>query len=107
MEDVSGIKRYVCGYSKIPDEHGQFPLEVEYELKPLKLSFLQELFNVAPDDPDDHALYDCYRINSKQAEMLENYMIGGVFDFDKYSYRLECSDLNTCTHSEEYLKLIK
>ncbi len=91
-DDVEGIVRTVAGYSKIPDEDGEKGLEVEYKLKPLKLKFLQKLFEIDPQDPDP-AMVDliyCYRINAEQAKALQEYVIDGVIDVDKYDFMLEC-----------------
>ncbi len=90
--DVSGIKRVIMGYSKIPDEDGDCFLEVEYSLKPVDLQFLQKLFNIDPNDSEavNRDLILCYQINKEQAEALQPYVIDGVIDLDKYDFMLEC-----------------
>ncbi len=91
-DDVKGIIRVVSGYSKIGNEDGYHFIEVKYKLRPLKLSFLQKLFNINPNDPDP-AMVDliyCYDINHEQAKELQEYVIDGVIDVDKYDFVLEC-----------------
>ena len=91
-DDVKGLKRCVSGYSLIPDKDGDYPLKMEYQLRPLKLSFLQKLFDEDPNDPDagNADLIDCYRINEEQAKALQPYVIDGVIDLEKYIFQLEC-----------------
>ncbi len=105
-KDIFGLKRYVSGYNKIEDKYGNASLEVEYELMPLNLSFLQELFNIDKNEPIDEKrdLAACYKINACQAKLLQPYVINGVIDVDKYNFMLESFDASTCEHSEEYLK---
>lgn len=92
QNDVSGIKRVVMGYSKIPDEDGDFMLEVEFGLKNVELKFLQNLFNIRPDDTDpvNRDLIYGYQINAEQAKALQPFVIDGVIDLDKYDFMLEC-----------------
>ncbi|MGD9591618.1 MAG: hypothetical protein AB7V32_03765 [Candidatus Berkiella sp.] len=95
-------KRYVSGFSKTGDKL----LEIEFELKPIKLSFLQRLFNIDPNNPNpvERDLIDCYRINEEQAKALQPYIIDGVIDLEKYNWMLDAYDESTCKHSDEYLK---
>ncbi len=90
--DVKGIVREVCGYSKISDEDGDHELVVSYKLKPVNLSFLQKLYNIDPNEPE-HVLRDliaCYKINETQARALQPYVIDGEIDLQKYNFQLEC-----------------
>ncbi|MBN9287183.1 MAG: hypothetical protein BGO43_02075 [Gammaproteobacteria bacterium 39-13] len=89
---IDGIKRAVAGYSKFANESGTHNIEVDYELKPIKLSLLQEWFDVDPEDEDVAARYliNSIEINEEQAKALQPYVIDGVIDLDKYDFRLEC-----------------
>jgi hypothetical protein len=91
-DDVLGIIRMVIGYDKIPNKNGNYPMRVEYKLKPLKLSFLQRLFKIDPNDfnPIVRDMIDGYVINEEQAKALQPYVINGVIDLEKYDFLLEC-----------------
>ena len=43
--DIEGVQRGVVGYSKTPNEYGEKEAVVEYELKPIALNKLREIFN--------------------------------------------------------------
>jgi hypothetical protein len=92
IDDISGIERAVAGYDKNADEDGEQSLIIEYKLKPIKLAFLRELFNIDPNDPDpvNRDLVYCYEINEDQANALQPYVIDGVIDLEKYDFMLEC-----------------
>lgn len=92
MKDVPGILRFLCGYSKIPDEFGDFDLVVRYKLSPLDLSFLQNLFNIDPNDEDYgiRDVVDCYEIDESKAKALQPYVKEKI-DLDKYSFMLEAT----------------
>jgi len=91
-ENVNEIKRIVAGYSKTPNKSGNCPLEVEYDLKSIELSFLQKLFNIDPNDADPGVrdIIDCYQINQVQAKALQPFVIDGLIDLEKYDFMLEC-----------------
>lgn len=38
IQDVKGIKRFIYGYSKIPDKDGEYPFAIKYPLLPVPLS---------------------------------------------------------------------
>lgn len=92
VKDVEGIVREVCGYSKIPNKNGSNVLAVRYDLLPIDLSFLQKLFDINPNEPDDivRELILCFEINVTQATALQPYVINGTIDLDKYDFMLEC-----------------
>jgi hypothetical protein len=92
MRDVDGIIRIIIGFSKVPDEDGDQLMAVKYKLKPLKLSFLQKLFDIDPNDSDPcvkNVIY-CYDINEEQAQALQPYVIDGIIDLKKYDFMLSC-----------------
>lgn len=89
---VDSIKRAVAGYSKFANESGTHNIEVDYELKPIKLELLQEWFNVDPEDEDIAVRYliNSVEINEEQAKALQPYVIEGNIDLTAYDFRLEC-----------------
>ncbi|MBS0288303.1 MAG: hypothetical protein JSR17_13485 [Proteobacteria bacterium] len=91
-DDLEGVKRAVAGYKKYAKEDGHHVLEVDYELKPMELSFLQELFDVDPEDPDPAVRFMIrpLEINAKQAKALEPFVQGQQIDVEKYDFMLEC-----------------
>ncbi len=91
-EDLEGIKRAVSGYKRYSKEDGNPVLEVDFDLKPMKLSFLQDLFDVDENDPDPAARYLIrpHEINEKQAKALQPFVLGGTIDLEKYDFMLEC-----------------
>lgn len=91
-DDLEGIKRAVAGYKKFSKEDGNQVLEVDYELKPMQLSFLQELFDIDEADPDPAVRYLIrpLEISAKQAKALQPFVLGGTLDTDKYDFMLEC-----------------
>lgn len=91
-EDLEGIKRAIAGYKKFSKEDGNHVLEVDYELKPMKLSFLQDLFDVDENDPDPAVRYLIrpLEISASQARALQPFVIGGTLDVNKHDYMLEC-----------------
>jgi hypothetical protein len=92
VNDVEGIVREVCGFSKIPDEDGDQMVEVRYDLHPINLSYLQKLFGINPNDSEDivREVILCYNINKEQAAALQPYVIDGIIDLDKYDFMLQC-----------------
>ncbi len=92
MSDLEGIKRAVAGYKKYAKEDGNPALEVDFELKPMELSFLQDLFDIDENDPDPAVRYLIrpLEISASQARALQPFVIGGTIDTDKYDFLLEC-----------------
>lgn len=92
MNDIPGILRVLCGYSKIPNKNGNYQLAVEYQIASINLSYLQKLFNIDPND-EDHGirdLIDCYEIDEKTAKTLQPYVKEKI-DLDKYSFMLQAT----------------
>lgn len=92
MLDIDNVMRYVAGFSKIPDKYGDFSREVVYSFnKPLSLAFLQTLFNVNPNHPDEGERYliDPYEIDEVKAKALQPF-IKEKLDLDKYQFQLHC-----------------
>jgi hypothetical protein len=90
--DIPGIIRQVIGFNKIPSKYGNHLAVVEYDLKPIDLNYLRELFNVDPNDPDlgVRDIIDPLDINEEQAKALQPYVIDGTIDLDKYFFELHC-----------------
>ena len=94
MFDLPDVTRHITGYSKVPDRHGAYLAEVDYEFAlPVPLIFLQKLFNIDPNDPDEGNRYliDCYDIDEKKAEALQPF-VKEKLDLNKFYFQLECSD---------------
>ena len=94
MFDIDDGVRCISGYSKIPNEEGYCLQVVEYEFeKPVSLAFLQRLFNVNPEHPDEGERYliDPYRLNNETARALQPY-VKEKLDLDKYDFELTCYD---------------
>lgn len=94
MFDIDDVVRYIAGYGKIPGKHGNCYLEVEYEFAwPVPLSFLQDLYGIPHDYPDEGVRYmiDSFPIDQKKAEALQPF-VKEKLDLDKYDFMLECSD---------------
>jgi hypothetical protein len=91
-DDLEGIKRAVAGYKKFSKEDGNQVLEVDYELKAMKLSFLQDLFEIDENDPDPAVRYLIrpLEINEHQAKALQPFVLEGAIDVNKYDFMLEC-----------------
>lgn len=90
--DIPRAIRKVVGFSKIPDEDGDYHMEVKYSLKPIDLNYLRKIFNVDLDDPDLGIIdiVDPLDINAEQAKALQPYVIDGIIDLDKYFFELRC-----------------
>lgn len=90
--DVKGIVREVRGFSKIPDDDGDQFMEVAYKLKPVDLTFLQKIFHIDLNDPDEATIDMIYEfeVRREQAKALQPYVIDGVIDIDKYDFFLGC-----------------
>lgn len=94
MFDLDDVTRHIMGYSKIPDRYGEYPLEIDYEFaKPVPLSFLQDLFGIPHDYPDegDRYMISCFPIDQKRAEALQPFLKEKL-DLNKYDFMLECSE---------------
>ncbi len=91
VQDVEGIKRFVVGYSKIPDRLGDYHLEVKYELSPIPLLWLQGIFEIDPhhEDPGVSAMIDGYEIDEVKAKKLQHFVKEKI-DLEKYSFMLQC-----------------
>jgi hypothetical protein len=91
-KDLAGFKRAVVGYKKYSIQDGNPVLEVDYELKPIKLDFLHDVFDIDDDetDPATRYLIRPQEINESQAKALQPYVIDGVIDLSKYDFMLEC-----------------
>lgn len=77
---MTRLVRAVEMFDKKSDE-----LVKEYELRGVDLEFLQALFKQDKDDP----MYECFRINQKQAEQLSPF-VSGEIDTEKYNCLLAC-----------------
>jgi hypothetical protein len=92
MRNIKGIIRGVVGFNKIPDIDGDHFAEVEYELKPIDIRLLRQIFNVdqSSADPIVRDMINPLDINKDQAEFLQPYVIDGTIDTDKYKFELHC-----------------
>ena len=88
--DIVGIVRKVIGYSKTPDEDGEYLAKVKYQLKPISISNLRKIFHVDPHDPDQGIadLIDPLDIDEQKALTLQPYVIDGHLDLEKYDFEL-------------------
>jgi hypothetical protein len=94
MFDIPDTIRHIVGYSKIPDRHGARLAEIDYEfVKPVPLSFFQDLFGIPRDYPDEGVRYmiDCFKIDQEKADALQPFLKEKL-DLNKYNFQLECSD---------------
>lgn len=99
LKDVNGRKRTVVGYSKLEDESGECPLEVEYDLMPMDLEFIRSIFEY---EDDDYNLINPYDINKNQAKLLQSYVVGGKIDVDRYDFFMEASQASGWDWSKGY-----
>ncbi len=89
IDDIPGIKRLVRAYDKKPGKYGNHYFVTQYELEPVSLAFLQEVFNVSPDDPDPVArsVFYTYDIGPKEANALQPY-VNEKIDLEQYLFQL-------------------
>ncbi len=90
-DDVPGIKRFISAYDKTPDEDGENHFVTQYELEPVSLAFLQEVFKVSPDDPDPvmRGMIYKYDIGHEEASALQPYVKEKI-DLEEYTFQLSC-----------------
>jgi len=90
--DIDGMARTLEGYSKYPNEYGNFCLKVEYRLKEIDLNFLRQLFNINPNHSasEERDMILNYKVNKDQAEALQPYVLNGDIDINKYDFMLSC-----------------
>lgn len=107
MFDIPNTIRHITGYSKIPDRDGEYLAVIDYEfVKPVPLSFLQDLFGIPHDYPDEGVRYmiDCFPIDQNKAEALQPFL-NEKLDFDKYHFSLICSEKSSYFEwKEDFLK---
>lgn len=76
------VRRYVAIYDQHTDE-----LVGEVELRDQSLSWVQELFGLATDDP----AYDCYPIDvTTLPALLPLLPDGTIVCLDRFTYMIEC-----------------
>jgi hypothetical protein len=91
LKDFEGLSRMIIGFSKTPEIDGEH-VQIDYDLKPLDINWLRNIFNV---DPNDHDFLvrrmddKNYKINKEQYEILKPYMIGSPVNFEEYIFYLD------------------
>lgn len=86
MNNVFSTIFFIAAYEK---DGSQYLVE-DFELKSIKLDFLQKIFDIDPMDPDEYVRDMVYghEITEKEAKLLQSY-VNFEFDFSKFDYMLE------------------